>query len=168
MKTQRSEVNEMRVQGIVMVAFYVLVMAGVMIMSGGKSLEAVMSLNASETGRAGEKSVKEAASPAGTVSVESEIYMNNLYEALLPVAEPEMAVMEMMEIPFPDLAGEISIFAFEDDNFIKELLDAKNTETAAECALMFELRNCLVKEPEQPLKVESWMIDESRWNHDSK
>jgi hypothetical protein len=168
MKTQKSEFREVRAQGIVMIAFYVLVMAGILIITGGNSQETAWRLKVSETINNDEETVKVTASTSTPANALSESYMNNLYEALEPVEEPALAFSELLDIHFPVTTKKDVSQDYTESAYIKNMLEEKNREIAAEIELIHNMKEYLKVDSEKPLEVENWMFDDSFWIPGSK
>jgi hypothetical protein len=166
MKTQESEFREVRAQGIVMIAFYVLVMAGILIITGGNSQETALRLKGSEIiSKDGESVFASTSNPATALS---ESYMNNLYEALEPAVEPALEVSELLDIHFPVIIKKDASRDYTDDAYIQNMLEEKNREIAAELELIHNMKEYLKVDTEKPLEVENWMYDDSFWIPGSK
>jgi hypothetical protein len=168
MKTQESELKEVKAQGIVMIAFYVLVMSGILIITGGNSQEAAFRLKNSEAPGNDEKSLAGMVFASSPAAVESESFLFNLYEALEPIEDPAITVSDLMDIHFPSAIMEDIGRDYTEDTFLKSMLEEKNREVTAEYELFWNLKDCLKEESEKPLEVENWMFDDAFWSHGSR
>lgn len=165
MKTQVNEWSEVKNQGILIIAFYVFIVAGIFIVSGGRSV--VLDREVTDHHSYGTQEAVEEESDiySATPAFLSEEMMMNLQEALMPIEEHSLSLSGVNNIQFPVETNDEKNAETSENSYLNTMLIQKNKEVAKECAMYWELKECLKKESEQPLQIENWMTDEQIWNN---
>jgi hypothetical protein len=167
MKAQINKRDDLQIQGILTLAFYFTVMAGILVFTESNNEPA----NAKGTNKVFSANVVKDLSAADSAAGinNDEIYMMELLnEMLIPAAEPTMLFSDVSGINFPvELNREQSIEWTNNDYLLKSLSE-KNNELSEFYHLVWKTKESLVQENEQPLKLENWMTNDAFWSHENK
>jgi hypothetical protein len=166
MKAQINKRDDLQIQGIFTLAFYFSVMAGILVFTENSNRP----VNAKETSNFGilaNKNASAADSAAGIDAAEN-YRMDMLNEMLIPAAEPIMLFSDVSGINFPVELNSEQSNEWTNNDYLLNSLSEKNSELAEYYQLVWEIKESLVQENEQPLKLENWMTDDFFWDHENK
>jgi hypothetical protein len=164
MKTQLNVKKEIQTHGILMIAIYVFITAGIIIVSGKQPEVVTRELAEKNTSYSTKAEEGKSDLTSGSSAIFSDRMMNNLYEALIPIAEPALDLTGISTINFPEGNKDEMAAEFTGNEDIISMLAHKNNEVAKECAVYWSMKDCLKKESEQPLKIENWMVSDDFWD----
>jgi hypothetical protein len=166
MKAQINKRDELQIQGIVTLAFYFTVMAGILVFTESSN-EPVNAKGTSKIGLLANKNLSVADS-AAAIDADETYRMEILNEMLIPAAEPIMLFSDVSEINFPVELNREQSSEWTDNDYLLKSLSEKNSELSEYYHLVWKTKESLVQDNEQPLKLENWMTDDSFWSHENK
>jgi hypothetical protein len=166
MKAQINRRDELQIQGIVTLAFYFTVMAGILVFTETGN-EPVNAKGTSKIGLLANKNLSAADSAAG-IDANETYMMEMLNEMLIPAAEPTVLFSDVSEINFPAELTRKQSSEWTDNDYLLNSLSEKNSELSEYYHLVWKTKESLVQDNEQPLRLENWMTDDFFWNHENK